>query len=139
MGKYSKYQKQPTDYKKVTHPIWRGIGCLMAIVLPVLSYLSAIEYVKVGVVNGWPIPYGLLGFVKFPDWVWKVPVLNNILRPISTFHNFYAILFFTAVFLILISGVLSLFYSIMYRVVGPPVLSPVDAPPIKNKRVKKSR
>ena len=139
MSKYSKYQKQPKDIKPVMHPIWRGIGCLMAIILPVLSYLAAIEYINTGITKGWPIPKGLLGFVKFPVWVWKIPILENLFYPIATIRNFYAILFFTIVFLILISGILSFLYSILYRIVGPPVLSPVDAPPIKNRKVKKSR
>jgi quinol-cytochrome oxidoreductase complex cytochrome b subunit len=139
MGKYSKYQKQPKYSKPVSHPIWRGIGCLMAIILPVLSYLGAIEFVKTGLVKGWPIPIGLLGFIRFPAWVWKVPILAEIFNPLATFRNAYAILVFTIVFLILSSGVLSLLYSILYRIVGPPVLSPVDAPPIKNRKVRKSR
>lgn len=139
MTKYSKYQKPPKNIKPVTHPIWRGIGCLMAIILPVLSYFGAIEYIKSGITRGWPKPASLLGFVKFPEWVWKVPILENILQPIANFRDFYAILFFTLVFLILLSGILSFFYSILYRIVGPPVLSPVDAPPIKNRKVKKSR
>lgn len=139
MGKYSKYSKQPTNLKPATHPLWRGIGCVMAIILPIFSYLGAIEFVNTGVPNGWPIPRGLLGFVKFPDWVWKVPVLNNILHPIATYRNFYAILVFTIVFVILLSGILSVFYTIMYRIVGPPTLTPVDAPPIKNRKVRKSR
>jgi hypothetical protein len=139
MSKYSKYQKPPKEIKPALHPIWRGIGCLMAIILPVLSYFGAIEYINTGLTKGWPIPTGLLGFVKFPVWIWKVPILGNILQPIATFRNFYAILFFTIVFLIVLSGILSFFYSVLYRIVGPPVLSPIDAPPIKNRKVKKSR
>lgn len=139
MGKYSKYQVQPKLKKPVSHPIWRGIGCLMAIILPILSYLGAIEFVRIGLIKGWPIPTSLLGFIKFPVWVWKIPILANILTPIASFRNAYAILIFTIVFLVLISGFLSFFYSLLYRVVGPPTLSPIDAPPIKNRNVRKSR
>jgi hypothetical protein len=139
MSKYSKYQKPPKDTKPIMHPIWRGIGCLMAIILPALSYLGAIEFVNIGLTKGWPIPTGLLGFVEFPVWVWKVPILTILLYPIATFRNFYAIMVFTIVILILLSGILSFFYSVLYRIVGPPVLTPVDAPPIKNRKVRKSR
>ena len=138
MSKFSKYQKPPKEIKTISHPIWRGIGCLMAIILPVLSYFGAIEFINAGLANGWPIPVGLLGFVEFPIWVWNVPILANLLRPIATFPNFYAVLVFTIVFLILISGILSFFYSLLYRIVGPPALSPLDAPPVKGK-VRKSR
>jgi len=111
----------------------------MAIILPVLSFLSAIEFVNTGITKGWPIPTGLLGFVKFPAWVWKVPILANLLQPITTYRNIFAILIFSIIFLILISGFLSFLYAILYRIVGPPVLTPVDAPPIKYDNVKKSR
>jgi quinol-cytochrome oxidoreductase complex cytochrome b subunit len=139
MGKYSKYQKQPKELKPAMHPIWKGIGCLMAIFLPALSYIGALELVKTGLNNGWPIPANLLGFVQFPEWVWKVSLLAGLLRPITSFRNFYVVIIFTLVILILLSGILSLFYSILYRFIGPPRLSPLDAPPIKGRKVRKSR
>jgi hypothetical protein len=139
MGKYSKYQKPPKDLKAPMHPLWRGIGCLMAIILPALSYLGAVEFVKLGLTKGWPIPVSLLGFVLFPEWVWNVSFLAGLLLPIATYRNFYAVMVFTFVILILLSGILSLFYSILYRIVGPPRLTPLDAPPIKGRKVKKSR
>lgn len=111
----------------------------MTIILPVISYLAAIEFVNTGITKGWPIPTGLLGFVKFPAWVWNVPILANLLQPITAFRNIFAILIFFIIFLILISGFLSLLYAILYRIVGPPVLTPVDAPPMKNNNAKKSR
>ena len=111
----------------------------MAIILPVLSNLAAIEFVNIGIIKGWPIPTGLLGFARFPIWVWKVPILVNLIQPIVAYRNIFAILLFTILFLILMSGIVSFFYSILYRIVGPPVLTPVDAPPIKNHSGRKSR
>lgn len=139
MSKYSKYQKP--EYKRPLgmHPLWRGIGCLMAIIFPIVSYFGAIEFIRIGLGKGWPIPQSLLGLVQFPDWVWKYRILINLLSPIASFPNFYAVLVFTLVFVILLSGIFSLLYSIIYRIVAPPILSDVDAPPIKGRRIKKSR
>jgi hypothetical protein len=138
MGKYSKYAPPPKESEGM-HPIWRGIGCLMIIILPALSYTGAIELLNYGLSKYWPIPAGILGFIRFPDWVWKVPLLAGIARPIATYQNLYAVLIFTLVILVFLSGIFSLFYSILYRVIGPPRLTPMDAPPIKNRKVKKSR
>jgi hypothetical protein len=139
MSKYSKYQKK--EYKRPLglHPIWRGIGCLVAVILPIISYFGSIELLKIGVEKSWPIPQSLLGFVQFPLWVWKYQILTNILAPITIIPNFYAIVVLTIVLTIILSGILSLLYSIIYRMVAPPLLSDVDAPPIKGRRVKKSR
>jgi hypothetical protein len=139
MTKYSKYQKPLKPRHAVMHPIWRGIGCLMAIILPAISYISAVELVNIGITKGWPIPRDLLGFIQFPEWVWKISLLSNLLHPIATFRNIYAIFVFTFVVLILLSGIFSLFYSILYRFIGPPRLTPVDAPPVKGRQVRKSR
>jgi len=139
MSKYSKYQKPQQKRSAALHPIWRGIGCLMAIILPTIAYFSSIEFVKIGLTKGWPIPQSLLGFVQFPDWVWKFHVLANLFSPIAHFRDFYAILLFTLVILIILSGIFSLLYSIIYRIVGPPQLSAVDAPAIKGRNIKKSR
>lgn len=139
MSKYSKYQKQ--EYKRPLglHPIWRGIGCLIAVILPIISYFGSLEIIKIGLAKGWPIPQSLLGFVTFPIWVWKYSILTNLLAPITIIPNFYAVVVFTIVLTIILSGILSLVYSIIYRIVAPPQLSDVDAPPIKGRKVKKSR
>lgn len=139
MSKYSKYQRPKQERPTGSRPIWRGIGCLMAIILPVVGYFSSLELLIKGLEKGWPIPITLLGYVEFPKWVWKYAVTTNLLSPIANFPNFYAILVFTIVISILLSGIFSLVYSIIYRLVGPPQLSEVDAPPVKGRKIKKSR
>jgi hypothetical protein len=139
MSKYSKYQKIKEKRTAGLHPVWRGIGCLMVIILPTLAYFSSLALLKIGLEKGWPIPRSLLGFVEFPKWVWKYHVTTNLLSPIANYPNFYAILVFTLVILILLSGIFSLLYSIMYRLVGPPQYSEVDAPPVKGRDLRKSR
>jgi len=139
MSKYSKYQKQKTHRPTELLPIWRGIGCLMAIILPAIAYFGSIEFVRIGLTKGWPIPLNLLGFVQFPKWVWKFPLTTNLLSPIANYQNFYAILVFSIVILVILSGIFSLFYAIIYRLVGPPVRTEFDAPPVKGRNIRKSR
>ena len=139
MSKYSKYHKPLKPISNGIHPIWRGIGCLLILILPVLSYKSAIELVNFAISKYWPIPQNMLGFIQFPDWVWKIRFLSILAQPIANYRNLSAVIFFSFVLLVFLSGVFSLFYAILYRFIGPPRLTPLDAPPIKGRKVKKSR
>ena len=47
MSKYNQYQSSTSrpDEKKKVHPIWRGIGCLLVVIIPFLSYVGSIYLV----------------------------------------------------------------------------------------------
>jgi peptidoglycan/LPS O-acetylase OafA/YrhL len=95
--------------------------------------------VDYGLSHGWPIPTELLGYIQFPDWVWKIPILARIVAPIASYNNLKAVLVFFVVVLVLLIGVYSTLYAIIYRIVGPPRYSAVDAPPPKYKPKKYKR
>jgi hypothetical protein len=135
MGKYLRYQRP--EYKRTTevHPIWRGIGCIMFVLVPIMAYAGAELIVRTGVEKGWPLPPELLGFIRFPDWIYKVPVLSDICRWLASYPNLLAVLIFFLVLLLLLSGVFSTVYSIVYRTIGPSRYTAVDAPP-PNRKVK---
>ncbi len=134
MAKYAKYQRPvPPRPPDSVHPVWRGIGCLMMILVPILSYALTMVLLQTGLQNGWPIPRQLLGRVQFPNWVWNVPVLEDIARFIHSINHLYAILVFFVVILGLLSVVFSFVYSIIYSAVAPPPYTPVDAPPPRRK------
>ncbi|MEZ0395871.1 MAG: hypothetical protein ABWK53_05525 [Anaerolineales bacterium] len=134
MAKYAKYQRPvPPRPPDNVHPIWRGIGCLMMILVPILSYALTIVLVETGIQNGWPIPPQLLGRISFPGWVWNVPVLEDIARFIHGINNLLAILVFFVVILGLLSVIFSFIYSLIYSAFAPPLYTPVDAPPPRRK------
>ena len=139
MSKYTKYQKPTIIKENKIHPIWRGIGCILALILPVVSYFLSIEFVNYGLANNWPIPKELLGYVHNPGQIWVINLPTNIIKPITSYPNLLAVILLTFVILILLTGLISWFYSLLYRVIGPPHLSPLDAPPIKTRNVRKSR
>ncbi|MFC2064349.1 hypothetical protein ACFLXB_04555 [Chloroflexota bacterium] len=135
----SKYQKPKEIEEKKIHPIWRGIGCILALILPVISYFLSIELVNYGLANEWPIPRELLGYVHIPRQILGINLPGNIIGPITSYQNLLAVIVFTIVILILLTGLISWIYSLLYRVIGPPKLTPIDAPPIKTRKVRKSR
>jgi hypothetical protein len=129
MAKYRSYQKSPPSRLKEPHPVWRGIGCLIMLIVPALSLgLSAI-LVQIAPSLGIQLPDGLLGRPVMPDLLFKVPGLVGILYWIQSIDNLYALLVGTFTITVLLAGLIALIYAFAYRIVGPPRYSGIDAPP----------
>jgi hypothetical protein len=133
MGKYSKFQRPPMTKSTEIHPIWRGIGCLMMVVIPLVSYAGAVKIVDYGIQHYWPFPASFLGYVQFPQWVWRAPVLPLLVSPIANFRNLGAVAVVTVALIVALAGIFSTVYAITYRFMGPSHYTPIDAPPAKYK------
>ncbi len=119
MGKYS-YNRRATIPPRpwTIHPIWRGIGCLMMILIPIMSYAGATLIVQANIKQRWvPMPVELARTINVP-FIGDVRYLLAILA--------------VAVFLMLVGfGILTAVYSLVYRVLGPPQYGPLDSPPLR--------
>ena len=135
MGKYQR-SIRVKEKKRQQHPIWRGIGCLIIIIVPIMSYAIGLVtfplYLDAGL-----IPYELMGTPQVPDWMWNSPNVASFLQAIIGHPNLKAILLLTVVYTVFIGGLLSLMYALIYRAFGPPKYGPQDAPPIRARKVKK--
>ena len=137
MGKYSSSSRQaPKPKREDTHIIWRGIGCLMMIIVPAISIAAAVETIKYGLDHNWAIPYQLLGVATLPDIFYKSSGLMTIFGPLTRIPNLYAYAATSLLYMVLLGGMISVIYAAVYRVVGPSRWGPTDAPPpkIKTKR-----
>jgi hypothetical protein len=125
MGKFDRYEKTrlPTERPWKIHPIWRGIGCLMLILIPIVSYAAADIFLDYA--PGWGL------FPRASEIYSKID-LNYIVLPISLGQVIFTILFMVMGFVIFTTV-----YAFVYRVAGPPKYGPTDAPPPR--RVKKRR
>jgi len=143
MGKYSTsstQQKSSITKPKELHGIWRGIGCLMILIIPTISIAAAYQTVKIALVNNWGIiPIELLGSPRLPDFIYKSTGLQTILTPLTKIPNLYANALVSILYMVVISGLISVIYAAVYRMVGPERYGPTDEPPIKTKKIKKSR
>ena len=139
MGRYS-FERTPIKKERTVHPIWRGIGCLMLLIVPAISYALADILVRYGIrQNLWFIPRELIGYPQLPPEVWRYDILTTLFGWIARIENLYADLILTLVFVALIFGVIAMVYAMTYKVAGPPQYGPTDAPPPRVKARKHKR
>ena len=74
MGKYTTRSVQkPKPRIEGVHPVMRGIGCIMMVIVPILAYGLSVLLVNYGASHGWPIP---------PDWL-GTPSFHPLLSRLS--------------------------------------------------------
>jgi hypothetical protein len=119
MGNYQQFQApQQRKQSWSVHPIWRGIGCFMMILIPIMSYAAAEILVEQNFSAGWvAVPVELARTVT-------VPVLGNL-------PHFYATLAVTILLMVLGFGALTVVFAVFWGAVGPSRYGPMDARPIR--------
>ena len=122
MGKYSSYstrEREPVK-KQETHPIWRGVGLAMMLLIPFLSYVGALAFIEENNKAHWvAVPTDLIIRGQDPWLVIK------ILLTLAIAFVLYA-LFMLVTF-------------IMMRLFAPPRLGPYDVPRVAYRGKKKVR
>ncbi len=111
--------------EKQVAPIWRGIGCIMMVVIPIVSYLIARWAIGFAVDKGYAIPYQLMGNVVLPPEVYQAG-LGSVADFITRQDNLYAVLLLTVMLIVAMGGLLSVVYAFIYQVAGPPRYGPLD-------------
>jgi hypothetical protein len=137
MGKYSSVnRKASTPRVREVHPVMRGIGCIMMVIVPVISYGLSVMLVNIGIGRGWPIPPSWLGTPTFPPLLMRLSGPAYVISLLQTQTNLYANVIFAVAVAVVIGGVMSMIYGYIYTIFGPPQYGPLDEPPIR-KRVKR--
>ena len=124
MGKYQKYRYQQVKERRwKIHPIWRGIGLLLIIMVPIMSFAGAILLVRQNFQQGWfQVPAELLRSVSIPQLAQFAPELSRLYLVDGLV---------TLAFMVLGFGILSVIYSLLYSMFAPSRYGPVDSPPIR--------
>lgn len=140
MGKYrSAVRRAEPRVVRQQHPIWRGIGCMIMLIVPILSYGIAVLTLPFFGSIGW-LPYELVSPMRVPDLLWKyLPTLAGLLQPVVGYPRLKAYLVLTVVYTIFLGGFLAFFYAAIYQFFGPSRYGPMDAPPprVKVKKYKR--
>ena len=110
MGKFTQYEKPRKERPWKIHPVWRGIGCVMLVLIPIMAYAGASLLLDANASNHWvPIPREFRGPAQYPYLFAHLGVALLV-----------SVLGFVAVVV---------FYSLVYRFAGPPRYGAHDAPP----------
>lgn len=105
--------------KKEIHPVWRGIGLVMVVVIPVISYLIALALVNANNTAHWVLYPAVIIFPR----IWDPYIVVKVMITIILIFILYAVFtFITALF---------------YRVFGPPRFGSTDVPPEQIRPVKR--
>ncbi len=130
-SKYRKYERKEIPRKEI-HPVWRGIGCNIIVLVPVISYFIMV-LVRPAVINTGQVPPEIMGRVTFPTWVGIVPILNNIAGYLGSIDQFWLKVILFVVILMLLATVSSLIWSVVYSAIGPARYTEMDAPEMERK------
>lgn len=129
MGKYDSHARERTrdERERRAHPIWRGVGFALAVLIPIVSYAGSIELIKANRKFGWlPMPTDLVArpgdFLYSGDpWVYLKIALTII------------IMFVLYVLFMLIT------FAVNKATLDPARTDPFYVPPIKAKVRKRAR
>lgn len=99
------------------HPVWRGIGCIMMFLIPLVSFVIAHELVMGPLLAYIPRELSASLPVRIP------PI------PDAYFFFFFAKILVACVIALLVFGLFTIVYSLLYRAGGGMRRSVVDAPP----------
>jgi hypothetical protein len=122
MGRYKPTYREPAQFneKPEVHPIWRGVGFALIILIPLLSYGLAILLLNENAKFGWfPIPQDLLS-----KWVEPLLFVKILLTLALSF---------------LIYVLFQLITYIIFRLFGPSRYGLMDLPPVQRKIRKRTR
>jgi hypothetical protein len=95
------YQRDVQDESKSVHPIWRGIGFLLLGVIAIMSYAGANLLVEANKTKGW------------------INVPRDIRGGVSWAPDLYAELIVMFFLMMIGFGVLTIVYSIIYKISRP--------------------
>ena len=124
-----KYRKERQERPWVIHPIWRGIGCALILLIPIMAWFAATLFLQTN--KTLPISYIFSKPITIPySQVLEVDRIIAIFNQYTVSHNLIVgQFFFTVVFMFIGFGILSLIYAVFFKAVGPSRYGPFDVPP----------
>jgi hypothetical protein len=130
MAKYRSYERKEYSKPEGVHPIWRGIGCILLVAIPIMSYLGALLIVQNGVKNNWPFPPELMGYPQLPAWTLSLALTHPAAVAIAAQQNLYMLITLTVLLMVAGFTVIWLIYAWVYKVAGPSRYTSLDAPEV---------
>jgi hypothetical protein len=128
------YKRKEDEKPWDVHPAWRGIGCALVVLEPIMAWFGAIVFLQHNTFL--PIPPVLAKLVMFN--LTNYTLINRGIIWVNAMLGgkgiTYATFFFWVTFVILGFGLLAILYGPLYRIAGLPRVGPFYVPPIKKGR-----
>ena len=142
MGKYSASSNAPMrrpGEAAPVHPIWRGIGVILFILMVIMSAIGA-QIIDVWNIRARIIPLSpeVAQNIVFPAVPYTTLDFNALISWIPGYPFRWSELIFFLALLFLSFGLLSIIYAFLYNLFGPP-RNPLDAPEFESRKRKKKR
>jgi hypothetical protein len=126
-----KYQREHQQRPWKVHPVWRGIGCALLLLIPIMSWFGTSIFLQTN--QTIVLPRELTNIVTIPFT--HITEIDRIILQINHYFSdtgfVFGQIFFTVILSFIGFGVLAFLYAIMYRMAGPPRYGPFDVPPNK--------
>lgn len=129
-SRFSQFERKDDQQTDEVHPIWRGLGCLLMVITPVMAYAIADLIIRTNQAEGWfPIPSEMRAPLTIPSFAGL---------PAITVEFILAKLAVAVLIAFVLYGILTLVYTLMFRASGGMRPSPFDAP-MERRKPKKRR
>lgn len=123
--KYSEYSARAKPRNREIHPIWRGVGFMMIVLIPVMSYAAVDVFLRLNGQNNWlPIPRDLLAV--------KGQFLYSLIP--DPMINIKALLFLAFIFIFYIIYMFIAFAITAMVMGGPEKRDPYYVAPVRRQR-----
>ncbi len=125
------YRRGKQDRPWKINPIWRGIGCIFILLVPIMAWYGTALFLQTN--QSIVLPRELTNVVVIPFT--HITEIDKLI--VQANHYFQSTnfvmgqLFFTAILTAIGFGVIGFLYSILYRIAGPSRYGPFDVPPNK--------
>jgi hypothetical protein len=111
MSKYGQYQSKPVKPKRrELHPVWRGVGFVLMIVTPLISYAGSLVLLSENAKKGW------------------VAIPAELISPFSDPMLFVKTILTLALTLV-VYAIFGLLTALLYDILAPSPYGPTDVPP----------
>lgn len=128
------YHKEQQERKWRVHPAWRGIGCILFLLIPIMSWFGTIMIFQSGIKI--PLLWEMTKIVTLP-YV-HISFIDRLSLQINKFFIQIGLmtgqLYLTILLSVVGFGILAFLYAVLYRVAGPPRYGPFDVPPSSVRR-----
>lgn len=124
-----KYRKERQERPWVIHPVWRGIGCALILLIPIMAWYAAVLFFQTN--KTIPLSYTFSKPITIPyTQVLEIDRILAIFNQYTVSHNLAVGQFIlTVVFMFIGFGILSLIYAVFFKAAGPSRYGPFDVPP----------